>query len=116
MSHMSNREIECPECGKFQKVTVWDSINVDLDAALRERLFAREINQFQCSSCGHNAFLDFPLLYHDMTRQFLVQYFPPSYLDKGLDVTGRLDASRWQVVFDMTEMLRYILFRETLDS
>ena len=135
MSKMSNHEEKCPECGKSQEVVVWHSINVDLDATLRERLFAAEINQFECSFCGYETFLGAPLLYHDMTRQFTVQYYSPSLLDdpegmfQSYDVKGMLDSRSWpndkmkghymtmpHVVFDMNEMQRYILFREFLHS
>jgi predicted RNA-binding Zn-ribbon protein involved in translation (DUF1610 family) len=140
MSKSNNHEIECPECGETQEVTVWDSINVDLDPALREKLFAADINQYHCSSCGYEMFLDAPLLYHDMTRQFFVQYHPSSSFDdpdnafRRYDVTGDLDLTSSldmkmhaektgkyyltmpHVVFDMNEMILYILFREFLYS
>lgn len=134
MSRRSKHRIECPECGKSQETIVWDSINVDLDANLRDRLFASEINQFRCPSCGHEALLSTPLLYHDTTRQFCVQYFPPESLGaperafQEYDAAGRLDIGlpvekkegRYltapHVVFDMNEMIRYILFREFLHS
>jgi len=134
MSMMSHHEIECPECGKSQKVDVWRSINVDLDASLRDRLIAGEINQFRCSSCGYEAFLDVSFLYHDMTREFCVYYLSPSSFDdpenefQEFDVAGRTDVGELaekmgasylttpHIVFDLNEMILYILFREFLHS
>jgi len=126
MSRMSQAEIECPRCSKELVVTVWESINVDLDPNLRQKLFDVQINDFKCQSCGFEGMLDAPLLYHDMTRQFCIQYLPHQLLD---DVSnfeeytndGKRDEAflvRYlgepHIVFDMNEMIRYITFRELL--
>ena len=107
VSSVTRHNIECPECGKLQEVTVWDSINVDVDASLRDRLIAGEINQFECSSCGHDAFLDAPLLYHDMTRRFCVQYLSPKSLDDPQRAFHNYDAEGGQNLGRLSE---HILF------
>ena len=127
MTKVAEHELTCPECGTQQQVHVWDSINVGLDPSLRRQLFDAEINMFRCDSCGHEAFLDVPLLYHDMPRRFCAQYLPPELLDDpssfgeytaegkvdvGLSITGYL--AEPHVVFEMDEMIRYIRFRELL--
>jgi len=131
MSRMSEHELECPECRREQGVVVWESVNVDLDPSLRQKLVDGQINTFECKSCGHRAFLSVPLLYHDMTRQFCVQYVPPRMLDdpsvlNGYTVDGKMDIdlpgggpggqylTEPHVVFDMGEMVRYVMFRERL--
>jgi len=81
MSRSSNETLKCPECGNSQSITVWSSLNVDLDPELRKKLFAGEINQFKCTSCKNAAFIDTHLLYHDMKRQFAVQYYPAQSLE-----------------------------------
>ena len=76
-----------------------------------------------------------PLLYHDMRRQFLVQFHPfealdaPEFFDeydaRGESVAalkmsrmapggGMEYASRVHVVFQMSELVRYVVFRERL--
>ena len=138
MSRMSPTEVNCPVCGLAQTVTVWDSLNADLSPEAREELFEGKINFFECSSCDAEGFLAVPLMYHDMNRRFVVQYFPFHALeeDEFLERFARdgtdsvmteaierlpekaraLAASdymkRPQVVFDMGELVRYVIFRE----
>jgi len=131
MSHRTEQEITCPECGNEQRAFVWDSLNVSLDPSLRQRLFDGQINTFKCTSCGLEAFVSVPLFYHDMTRQLCVQYLPPEMLDDPSSfelytTEGELDVglpleeleaeylARPHVVFEIAEMLRYIYFRELL--
>ena len=80
MSDMTPHDLQCPHCGNKQEVMVLGSLNVTLDPDLKEKLFAAEINQFHCAKCEKKTFIDAPLLYHDMTQQFCVQYYPTSML------------------------------------
>lgn len=131
MSKMKQIDVECPECGENQSVEYWDSINVDLDSSLRSQLFAGHINFFRCESCKYEALINGPLLYHDMTRKFCIQYLPEHWLedvynfesyytDGSLETFVNFSAmgidhlSKPHVVFNMEEMLRYIVFRELL--
>ena len=131
MSKASEVEVECPECQHTQTVTFWDSLNASLDPTLREKLLKAEINQFKCIKCECTAHLTGPLLYHDMTRKFCIQYIPPADLDdpdmlNRYTVDGKIAIdlphekmgvgymSEPHVCFDMNEMIRYVLFREKL--
>jgi len=97
MTLANSHELQCPKCGVAQKVTVWVTINVNVDPGLRDRLFAGDINFFHCASCGHHTFVDAPLMYHDMKGQFCVQYLSPTSLDdpeqafRLYNAEGRLD-------------------------
>ncbi|MBU1086668.1 MAG: CpXC domain-containing protein [Candidatus Omnitrophica bacterium] len=82
MSLQNKVSVNCPECGSAQEVRIWQSINVDLDPGLKEELFAGKVNVCQCPKCGYRAFLTAPLMYHDMSRRFVVQYYPPEILDE----------------------------------
>jgi hypothetical protein len=131
MSKMQQIDVECPECGEKQSVDYWESINVDLDSSLRGQLFDGSINFFRCENCKYEAFVNGPLLYHDMTRKFCIQYMPEYWLEdasnfENYHTDGSLETyvnftsmgidhlSRPHVVFDMEELLRYIVFRELL--
>ena len=69
-------EIECPKCGRKQTETLYETINVTLNHDLKQKLFEGEINRFRCKSCGNEAYISLPLLYHDMGRKYCVQYYP----------------------------------------
>ena len=130
-------ELECPKCGHEQTVVVWESLNADVSPEARESLFEGNINKFLCESCGAEAMISSALMYHDMKRRFVVQFFPFAAIDDaeflerfqtdGTDriVTNALGFAQPEgmglaleymrnphIVFDMGELVRYVLFRE----
>ena len=133
MSKLTPHDLQCPHCGNEQETRVWDSLNVTLDPELKEKLYRGEVNQFECEKCGQKTFIDAPLLYHDMTQKFCVQYYPPNAL-KDTDFLKNFNSDGWQksmlsipkelckylqkphVVFDMNEMIRYVLFRDLISD
>lgn len=120
-------------CNRTQKMTIYESINVTLDPSLKEKLFKGGINIFQCTTCGKKEFVAIPLLYHDMVHQIMVQYFPLDSLEndtflsqfskngqggiefkKALPRELRKLCEHIHIVFDMDELLRYVVFRDKL--
>ncbi len=128
MTKIDSQTIKCPECGNSQDVVLCDSLNVDLNPDIREKLFSGEINVFKCNSCEFEAFINKPLLYHDMTRQYCVQYFPPELTEDDkfyanfnsagkFDIPGIPDGNYLKephIVFNINEMIIYITFRDKL--
>jgi len=137
MSINREEEIACPRCGQAQTVTLWESIDADPDPQARLALFEARVNRFDCPACDFDALVPVPLLYHDRRRQFVAQFFPFGMLDEpefvrrftsdGRDrqvaeaferaVAARkippgAEPSEPHVVFDMAELVRYVLFRE----
>ena len=133
---MSDFEIEhhtCPDCGQQQDVKVWKTLNVTLDPALREALFKSELNTFRCRKCGMAGRVKSSLEYHDVARRFCVLYYPAEVIDNdGFLKNFTADANvimgsgsarqgggdnyqlRPHIVFDLGELVRYVLFRERL--
>jgi hypothetical protein len=130
---MSDFEIEhhtCLDCGKRQSVKVWKRLNVTLDPALRDMLFKSEINTFNCQECGMHGRVKSSLEYHDVARRFCVLYYPAeiignddfltSFTADGNVTAGEMASRggndnylfRPHIVFDLGELVRYILFRE----
>jgi len=72
MSHSKSIAIACPACHHQQAFTAWQSINVTLDPALKERLLDRRLVTFHCVKCGHRAGVNQGLLYHDMDRHVMI--------------------------------------------
>lgn len=133
MSMEEPRELECPHCGNIQTAVVWDSVNVTLNPELKEKLFQGDINIFTCRKCKETSLINTQLLYHDMTHKFSVAYFPLEALDdisffSKFTPEGRIpirgiqqdlvDSNHYlnspHVVFDMSEMVRYVYFRDKL--
>jgi len=125
-------EIQCPNCNQKQEQVIYRSINVKFDPELRNDLFEGDINRFNCKYCQHTSIIPVSLLYHDMDREFAVHFFPSESMKKDkflekFDENGKMiieedkidfDPPEYmydvQVVFQMDEMLNYILFREYL--
>jgi hypothetical protein len=126
-------ELACPQCGNTQEVEVRDSLNVSIDPNLRNRLFNADINIFKCESCNHKAIISVPLLYHDMNRQYCVQYYPPEAIEDDNFLTQFTSDGKWNfrdipeivnndldymgdphIVFSLFEMMQYIKFRDRL--
>lgn len=132
MSAVQTIEVTCPECDREEEVEVHQTLNATTDPEAREKLFEGEINVFQCPACQSQVLVGYPLLYQDMEREFAVQFVPfqavedEEYMNQ-FGARGELELEsmvenvepieylqRPHVVFDLTEMLRYIVFRERL--
>jgi len=128
---MTDHEIinmECPECKAKQDVTVWHRLDVRTDPAARDALFSWQINVFTCDSCDFKALLPVELLYDDPDRQIAIQYYPVDALGQDdfysgfnkhgepISTEANMDKEDYlkkpHMVFDMGEMLRYIVFKE----
>ena len=133
MTQMESHKLNCPKCGHLQDTVVWTSLNVSLDPNLREKLFNGEINVFVCQKCGNRALINIVLLYHDMHRQYCVQYYlvqaieDPEFfknftkdaklsIDRLSKVMGKVGNYFMEphIVFDLNEMIQYIKFRDKL--
>lgn len=137
MSIKHDGEIPCPKCGKAQVVTLWEAIDADPDPEARTALFEARVNRFDCPSCDFDALVPVPLLYHDRRRQFVAQFFPFGWLDepkfverftadgrdrqvleqferavKAKKIPPGAEPAEPHVVFEMQELVRYVLFRE----
>lgn len=74
MSRMKVEMITCPECSKESEFVVWDSINTMLDPDMKEKVITKEAFKFRCPQCGHEAIVDYGLLYHQMEDKMMIYY------------------------------------------
>jgi hypothetical protein len=124
-------ELECPKCGAKQQTTVYESINATLDPELRDSFLNGTINFLRCEKCSEEAFVPVPLLYNDMEREFLVWFrrledLSDEELFSNFTKSGEIKLmesiprkvrrayERTHIVFDMNELIRYVIFRERL--
>lgn len=136
MSRRRTVEVECPECGEKQNITIWTSLNATVDPKAKGELFDGGINAFKCRKCGYEDVYDSELLYHDMEKKFCVQYYPFRWIDsddflKNFDKKGEREYGpeyeisngsgmskqyeyimRPHVVFDIDELMRYVIFMD----
>ena len=76
MSDTIQKTVACPVCGGDNEITVYKTINAASDPELREKLLNGELLHFRCEHCGHEATLEYPLLYNGMRDGFMVYYIP----------------------------------------
>jgi hypothetical protein len=105
-------------------------LSVIEDPQAKTDLFDGKINIFECHSCGLKVLIPVPFLYDDAARELCVQFFPFQMVDNqefygGFAQNGMAAAeiddpaapeyvrSR-HTVFEMGELLRYVIFRERL--
>lgn len=74
MSTRSSTSITCPQCDHRQDFEIWPSLNVDLDPEQKDRLLSGELMRSICGECGVGAEVNYAILYHDMTRQLMVNF------------------------------------------
>ena len=72
MSKSHTITVECPHCHTKTDVKIWDSINVDLNPELREKIFSYEFFLHECEHCRKVTPLRYNTIYHDMKHKFML--------------------------------------------
>jgi hypothetical protein len=74
MSKPDTVSVTCPVCKHVFSVGFWLSVNVTLDPWFREKVRSGEIRDHVCPRCSQTLTVNTDLLYHDMTRKFMISY------------------------------------------
>jgi len=74
MARTREEQIKCPSCGGDIKVTLWDSINAQMDMEDAKSLMEGTLFEYVCPFCGTGISVDNPLLYHDMLHETMIFY------------------------------------------
>lgn len=72
MSQERQEIIKCPKCGAEGEFAIWDSINVDLNPELKEKILNEELFLWICPKCGAKVFVPSGTIYHDMKRKYML--------------------------------------------
>jgi len=76
MSIKYTRTIKCRHCREEISFEVWQSLNADLNPEAAGRLTAGNLFAAACLKCRTTINIVYPLLYHDMTNNVMVQLAP----------------------------------------
>lgn len=76
MSRISTQEIKCPHCGEKIDFVYWESINVTLNPDMKERVLNGEAFRCECPHCNQSFGVEYPTLYHDMDKHFMIHCNP----------------------------------------
>lgn len=76
MSECRTEQITCPRCHYESPMTIWNSINADLDPELKERFLDGELFDWKCEVCGIETKVPFGTIYHDMEHRYMLFFDP----------------------------------------
>ncbi len=74
MSIINRNQYDCPNCSNQLTITVYDSINVDENPELKDAVLSGTINSTVCGECGKTIVINQSFMYHDMKKQFIINY------------------------------------------
>jgi hypothetical protein len=76
VSRAQRQPLTCPSCSAEHSFVCWSSLNVTLDRDRKQELLDGSLFIFTCPGCGAKTLVSYPLLYHDMEKQFMVWLIP----------------------------------------
>lgn len=84
MSLPRKTTITCPHCNTQSEFILWGSLNADLDPDAQQQLLDGSLFRFRCHNCGHEGYVNYSTLYHDMTNCVMVCYTTPDAIDNAI--------------------------------
>lgn len=81
MSKPRIETITCPQCGKETEITIWESLNAQLNPEENQKLLDGTLFQYVCV-CGYAANINAAMLYHNMTHKTMVYYVDEESVDQ----------------------------------
>ncbi len=125
--------VSCPECEYEKEITLVKSLDVSADPKTKKSLLSGQINLFECERCGFMDYLPVSFCYNDMKNQIFAFCFPPEDIEDEkfclqfhqngqmiMDDPPAIEGVEYMrtphVVFHMTELIRYVMFRERLNG
>jgi len=103
MSREFQTTVTCPECGEKIEVTVWESLNRQVDSEAADRLMAGGFFHVKCPKCEFEGPFFYRMLYHDMDRATMVQFVPPKKGESSEEIAQREAEQHLQSILAMKE-------------
>lgn len=82
MSMPRRDQLKCPKCGYEIEYTRWQSLNGDLDPEAKQQLLDGSLFKLRCDNCGYEAFVDYDILYNDMTHEVMIYLTSPEAVEQ----------------------------------
>ena len=76
MSTQMSKDVGCPNCAAAVRTEMWPGVCTQEHPELRERLLGETFFDWTCPGCGYTARFEYPCLYHDRERKFMVYLAP----------------------------------------
>lgn len=105
MSRSRKEKVICPQCGKQTDITIWETINAEMNPVENRQLLDRTLFRFTCE-CGYTAEIDANMLYHNMTHHAMVYYINEESIEQTENMFADL---RQHSEFEMTNYIYRIV-------
>ena len=69
--------INCPQCGKQIVTEIQQVFDVGIDPSAKDRFLSGQYNLAQCPHCQFNGNVTTPIVYHDPSKELLLNFLPP---------------------------------------
>ena len=99
------KQIDCPQCKEKADFQVWDSVNVSLNSALKEKIKNGTFFDWQCPHCGKTTRIMYPFLYIDMLHYFMIWFGNPEQCDPELYQSMDLEGYQFRNARTFNELL-----------
>lgn len=87
MSKQRKITYKCEFCGKPFDTVIYDSVNVDLDPELRDKILNGSLFMHECPHCRKKNAILAPMVYHDMKNRFMIFSGDYEYVYSGYEST-----------------------------
>ncbi|MEE0266032.1 MAG: CpXC domain-containing protein [Acutalibacteraceae bacterium] len=74
MSRKTTVKATCPGCKEEFEITMWDSVNVDINPEEKARILDGSFFDQKCEHCGKVTKMFYPILYHDMSNKLMMWF------------------------------------------
>lgn len=123
MTKIKCKSYNCPRCHKDSEFKMYETVNVDLDNSLREKVLSGEFFNWECPHCGVKLIVQYDFLYHDMSNKFMI-YFSPNncnetnaYINNMLKKYPGMRKSTYRSVDNYNQLIEKIqIFESGLDD
>ena len=121
MSSCHQEQVTCPKCGQISEAKIWDSINVQIDPAMKEQVETLEAFSFTCPHCGNEALMKYNFLYHDMDEAVMIyvvvneegrRMAEDTFTERSIAVMKEKAAYRFRIVSSFEGLLEKILLAD----
>lgn len=73
MSMHHIEKLTCPKCNAEIEFLMHDTVNVTLNPENKAKILDRSLFRTECPGCGVAINVEYPILYHDMKQQIMIQ-------------------------------------------
>ncbi len=112
MSKQSTINLKCPKCGLEHPVTIWESLETDVDAEFKDSVIDRSLFMAECPGCGEKTEIEQDFLYVHKERKWKIYYACTDESEKKilteLGESDVKDGYRIRVVSSKNELLEKI--------